>query len=69
MGDHGFRHFEKPVDRKYYFLNMNAIFLPSKNYSTFTDSSSTVNQFRKILKTQFNQNLPLFGDSSIYLRD
>jgi hypothetical protein len=69
MGDHGFRHFEKPVDRKYYFLNMNAIFLPSKNYSTFTDSSSTVNQFRKILNTQFNQNLPLFGDSSIYLRD
>jgi hypothetical protein len=69
MGDHGFRHFEKPVDRKYYFLNMNAVYLPSKNYSAFTDSSSTVNQFRKILNTQFNQNLPLLIDSSIYLRD
>jgi hypothetical protein len=69
MGDHGFRHFEKPVDRKYYFLNMNAVYFPSKNYSAFTDSSSTVNQFRKILNTQFNQNLPLLIDSSIYLRD
>jgi hypothetical protein len=69
MGDHGFRHFEKPVDRKYYFSNMNAVYIPDGDYKAFTDSSSTVNQFRKILNTMFKQNLPLLPDSSVYLRD
>jgi hypothetical protein len=69
MGDHGFRHFEKPIKRKYYFMNMNAVFIPDKNYTAFTDSSSTVNQFRKILNTQFNLELPFHKDSCIYLKD
>ncbi len=69
MGDHGFRHFEKPIERRYYFMNMNALYMPQKNYTAFADSSSTVNHFRKILNTQFNLQMPLHKDSSIYLKD
>lgn len=69
MGDHGFRHFNKPVDTKYYFLNLASVYLPSKNYSGFNDSLTGVNLFRTILNTSFNQKLPYLKDSTIYLRD
>jgi hypothetical protein len=69
MGDHGFRHFNKPVDTKYYFLNLASVYLPSKNYSGFNDSLTGVNFFRTILNTAFNQQLPYLKDSTSYLRD
>lgn len=69
MGDHGFRHFEKPVDKEYYFLNLSTIYLPSRNYTGFTDSLTGVNLFRTILNTQFRQQLPMLQDSTIYLKD
>lgn len=69
MGDHGFRHFTRPTDEAYQFLNLNAIYLPTKDYRGFYDGMSAVNQFRVILNTQFRQSLPLLKDSTIYLRE
>jgi len=69
MGDHGFRHFKKPVESKYYFLNLTSLHLPSRNYSGFSDSLTTVNLFRGILNTEFRQELPFLKDSATYLRD
>ena len=69
MGDHGFRHFTRPVESKYYFLNLMSVYLPSKNYAAFHDSLSCVNFFRSFLNTEFNQHLPYLKDSTIYLND
>jgi hypothetical protein len=69
MGDHGFRHFTEPVDRKYHFMNLSAVYFPNANYSTIVDSTSSVNLFRRVLNSQFGQHLPILKDSSIYLRD
>jgi hypothetical protein len=69
MGDHGFRHFTSPVVAKYHFLNLAAVYLPSKDYAGFSDSLSGVNFFRTILNTSFNQRLPSLKDSTIYLKD
>jgi hypothetical protein len=67
LGDHGFRHFTKKQPRRYYFLNLNAVLLPNKNYKKFYDGITGVNQFRVLLNTQFNAQLPLIKDSTIYL--
>jgi hypothetical protein len=69
MSDHGFREFDRGVDRKYYFMNINAVYLPNGNYSGLYDGMSNVNEFRVILNTAFGQHLPLLKDSSIYLDD
>ncbi len=69
MGDHGFRHFTEPLERKYYFMNFTSVYFPDKNYSSLTDSTSSVNLFREILNSRFSQQLPLLKDSSLYLRD
>jgi hypothetical protein len=69
MGDHGFRHFKSPVAFKYYFLNLAAIHLPSKNYSGIPDTITGVNLFRTILNREFEQQLPYLKDSSSYLAD
>jgi hypothetical protein len=69
MGDHGFRHFVEPVDRKYHFLNLASVYFPSQSYSELKDSSSSVNLFREILNSQFAQHLPRLKDSTIYLHD
>ena len=69
MGDHGFRHFIKDVDHQYYFMNLNSIYLPDKNYRQFYDSMSMVNEFRVLLNTQFNQHLPLLKDTTVFLQE
>ncbi len=69
MGDHGFRHFNNPVDTKYHFLNLASVYLPSKNYSGFSDSLTGVNFFRTVLNIAFSQRLPYLKDSTSYLRD
>ena len=69
MGDHGFRHFRKPVENDYYFLNHLSVYLPNQNYSAFPDSLTSVNLFRVILNTEFQQRLSLSKDSTIYLQD
>lgn len=67
LGDHGFRHFKRKVDPLYYFMNLNAVYLPGKNYNMFYDSMSNVNLFRVIFNTQFNQGFPTLKDSTILL--
>ena len=69
MGDHGFRHFKKPVENDYYFLNHVSVHIPGENNTAFPDSLTTVNLFRTILNREFGQNLGLLSDSTIYLRD
>ena len=68
MGDHGFRHFHQPVDQKYYFMNLNSIYLPNHDHSKFYDGMTNVNQFRVILNSAFGQKLPLLKDSTCFLR-
>jgi hypothetical protein len=67
MSDHGFRGFSKAVDPEYYFLNLNAIYLPDQNYDAWYDGVSNVNQFRILLNQEFNQDLPLVKDTTIRL--
>lgn len=69
MGDHGFRHFTTDVDHKYYFMNLNAVYLPNKNYASFYNGMSAVNEFRILFNSQFRQNLPLLKDSTVYLTE
>lgn len=69
MGDHGFREFPEPVDSKYYFMNLNAVLLPDKNYSQFYNGMSSVNQFRVILNTVFNQKLAILKDSTSFITE
>ena len=69
MGDHGFRHFIEPVERRYHFLNLVSVYFPSQNYSELKDSASSVNLFREILNSQFSQHLDRLKDSTIYLHD
>ena len=69
MGDHGFRHFSTNVPHEYYFMNFNAVYIPSKNYSQFYNGASGVNQLRILFNTLFDQHLPLLKDSTIFLQE
>lgn len=69
MSDHGFRHFREPVDRKYHFMNLNAVYLPRQQYNSFPDSLSNVNTFRVVFNEILHTKLPMLKDSSIYLKD
>ncbi|MCW3116897.1 MAG: synthase family protein, partial [Chitinophagaceae bacterium] len=69
LSDHGFRHPAKTTDRKYDFMNLNAIYLPRKNYSQFNDSITNVNHFRVFFNSCFNQHLTLLKDSTVDLWD
>lgn len=69
MSDHGFRHFTTSVPREYHFMNLNAIYLPRKNYTGFYDGMSNVNQFRVLFNTMFQSPSAALKDSSIYLKD
>lgn len=67
ISDHGFRQFSNNTSRDYYFMNLNAVYLPNQNYSAFYEGISNVNMFRLLLNNQFGQQLPLLKDSSIFL--
>jgi len=67
MGDHGFRHFDKPVDPKYYFYNLVGVHLPNNNYSAFSDSLTNVNLFRTVLNISFGQHLAHLKDTSFIM--
>jgi hypothetical protein len=67
MGDHGFRHFNTDVDHKYYFMNLNSVYLPGGNYAGFYKGMSSVNQFRVLFNSRFGQKLPLLKDSTSFL--
>lgn len=69
LSDHGYRDYASIGDPKSHFRNLNAVYLPDKNYNGMYDSISNVNQFRVILNTLFQQQLPLLKDSTIFLLD
>ncbi|MGB3008522.1 MAG: hypothetical protein WBC06_18545, partial [Chitinophagaceae bacterium] len=69
MGDHGFREFKDSVDKKYHFMNLNAVYFPDSNYTGFYKGQSNINQFRIILNSQFGQQMPLLKDSSSFLAE
>jgi len=64
-GDHGFRSFDKEVKKEYFFYNLCAVYLPSRNYSQFHEGLSSVNFFRALLNTEFQQHLPMLKDSLV----
>jgi hypothetical protein len=69
MGDHGFREFPEGFEKNapFYYMNLNAVLLPNRNYVPFYNGISTVNQFRALLNASFGQQLPYLKDSSILL--
>lgn len=67
MSDHGFRYYARPIDHKYEFMNINAIYLPNRRYEQFYHGMSNVNQFRALLNTAFGQHLPFLKDSTIII--
>jgi len=69
ISDHGFRQLPADTDHKYYFMNLNSVFLPNNNYSGFYEGMSNVNELRVILNSQFGQQLPLLKDSTIFLSE
>lgn len=69
MGDHGFRHFTTSVPAEYYFMNLNAVYLPSKNYNKFYSGASGVNQLRILFNSIFDQHLALLEDSTVFVQE
>jgi len=69
MGDHGFRVEMGNLSHSHQFKNLNAVYFPDKNYQLMTDSITGVNQFRVILNSLFDQQLPMLKDTAIFLRD
>jgi len=69
LSDHGFRHPARPTNGAFDFTNLNAIYLPDKNYSGFYNNMTNVNFFRVLLNTCFHQQIPLLPDSTINVWD
>lgn len=67
MGDHGFRVPTTEKHPRWVFENMNAVYLPDKNYSKMYDHISGVNQFRAVFNSVFDTKFPMLPDSTIYL--
>ena len=66
MSDHGYRDDDNPDLTSDRFLTHNSIYLPEKNYSKYYKGISNVNMFRMFLNEQFNQQLPLLADSTVF---
>lgn len=63
MSDHGYRGMpgeKRPVP---WMNNLNAVYIPGKDYRLFYDSVSNVNQFRILFNTLFKTGLPLLPDN------
>jgi hypothetical protein len=71
MGDHGYRDFVEPTpaDLPYYYMNLNAVYLPNGNYQPFYEGITGVNQFRALLNAAFGQSLPMLNDSTSILKE
>lgn len=65
MSDHGYR-FSRSADRDLPYQNLNAVYLPGKQYAGFYDGMTNVNQFRVLFNTLYQQQLPLLKDSLVY---
>ncbi len=65
MSDHGYKEARITNDATMPFYNLNAVYLPQKNYSGWYSGISNVNQFRVLLNTLFHQQMPLLADSIV----
>lgn len=65
MSDHGYRGVKQGSDRILPFYNLNAIYLPKKNYEGWYNGISNVNQFKVLLNTLFHQQMTLLPDSIV----
>jgi len=70
MSDHGMRYTPTADGRfPYCFNNQAAIYLPDKDYRSFDDNLTAVNEFRVLFNKLFKTGLPLQKDSTIFLYD
>jgi hypothetical protein len=69
LSDHGFRQLPDTADRKYFFMNFNAVLLPNRNYAGFYEGMSNVNELRVILNSVFGQRLPLLKDTTTFYEE
>ncbi len=53
QGDHGYREFPGLFPDVVRYGTFNAVYLPSANYTGFSDSGSVLQTFRQVLQTQF----------------
>lgn len=68
LSDHGFRQYnDERRQSSLVFVNLNAIYLPKEHFIPFPDTSSNVNQFRRLFNELFQQRYPLLKDSTILL--
>ena len=64
MSDHGYQ--DAITDNKVLpYYNLNAVYLPQRNYQAWYNGISNVNQFRVLFNTLFHQQLPLLADSVV----
>lgn len=64
MSDHGYQPaYEK--EKKLAYYNLNAVYLPSRQYGGWYPGISNANQFRVLFNTIFGQRLPLLKDSIV----
>ena len=66
MGDHGFR---EQQERDFQFKNLNAVYISSGHYSGFSDSITSVNEYRILFNNLFHASFPLKKDSTVFLLD
>ena len=69
LSDHGFKEFKTQVDPVFYFMNVNAVYLPNRKYNQFYNGMSNVNLFRAILNSEFGQHLPLLKDTAFFMKE
>lgn len=67
QGDHGYRFFDDSK-KQLEFSNLNAIYFPNADYHLFYDSMTSVNTFRIVFNTLFNQNYTMLPDQTYPLK-
>jgi hypothetical protein len=64
MSDHGYQpSYEK--EKKLAYYNLNAVYLPNRQYNGWYPGISNANQFRVLFNTLYGQRLPLVKDSIV----
>jgi hypothetical protein len=66
LGDHGYKIMnDTTLPTDHYFNNLQAVYLPKKNYAPLKETSTPINVMRHIINTAFNKNLPFLRDSAV----
>jgi hypothetical protein len=64
MSDHGYQD-AVTANKVLPYYNLNAVYLPKRNYQAWYNGISNANQFRVLFNTLFYQQLPLLADSIV----